>query len=187
MQIAHGGGLRFKPNSLEYRIISEWIAAGTPPPSSKDKEVVSLQVEPAKATLAIGANTQLKVTAQYSDNSTADVTRWVKYNSNNEGVATVDDSGKVKMNGSGEAAITLWYSSRVLYATMTSPYPNMFRRRSTRSSRVRTTSTILRSRSGKPEHPAVRRDIGCDISSPGLPGCRRHLAHRRRGRAVSCG
>ena len=28
------------------------------------------------------------------------------------------------MNGSGEAAITLWYSSRVLYATMTSPYPN---------------------------------------------------------------
>jgi hypothetical protein len=124
MQIAHGGGLRFKPNSLEYRIISEWIAAGTPPPSSKDKDVVSLQVEPAKATLAIGADTQLKVTARYSDNSTADVTRWVKYNSNNEGVASVDDSGKVKVNGSGEAAITLWYSSRVLYATMTSPYPN---------------------------------------------------------------
>ena len=54
MQIAHGGGLRFKPNSLEYRIISEWIAAGTPPPSAKDKEVVSLQVEPTQATLAIG-------------------------------------------------------------------------------------------------------------------------------------
>jgi hypothetical protein len=124
MQIAHGGGLRFKPNSLEYRIISEWIAAGTPPPSSKDKEVVSLQVEPAKSTLAIGAEQPLKVTAQFSDKSTADVTRWVKYNSNNEGVATVDDSGKVKINGSGEAAVTLWYSSRVLYATMTSPYPN---------------------------------------------------------------
>ena len=48
----------------------------------------------------------------------------MKYNSNNEGVASVDDNGHVKINGSGEAAVTLWYSSRVLYATMTSPYPN---------------------------------------------------------------
>jgi hypothetical protein len=123
MQTPHGGGLRFKQNSLEYRIIAEWIAAGTPPPSPKDKEVVALQVDPKQSTLAIGAETQLKVTARYSDNSTADVTRWVKYNSNNEGVATVDDQGRVKINGSGEAAVTLWYSSRVLYATMTSPYP----------------------------------------------------------------
>jgi hypothetical protein len=123
MQTAHGGGLRFKPNSLEYRIIAEWIAAGTPPPSPKDKEVVALQVEPKQATLAVGAETQLKVTARYSDNSTADVTRWVKFNSNNEGVATVNEQGHVKINGSGEAAVTLWYSSRVLYATMTSPHP----------------------------------------------------------------
>ena len=124
MQTAHGGGLRFKPNSLEYKIISEWIAAGTPPPSPKDKEVVALQVEPKQATLNVGAEAQLKVTARYSDNSTADVTHWVKFNSNNEGVASVDDSGRVKINGSGEAAVTLWFSSRVLYATMTSPYPN---------------------------------------------------------------
>jgi len=124
MQTPHGGGLRFKPNSLEYRIISEWITAGTPPPSSKDKDVLALEVEPKKATLAVGAEQQLKVIARYSDNSTADVTRWVKYNSNNEGVASVDDSGHVKINGSGEAAVTLWYSSRVLYAAMTSPYPN---------------------------------------------------------------
>lgn len=124
MQTGHGGGLRFKPASLEYKIISEWIAAGTPPPAPSDKEVVSLEVQPKQATLKIGDESQLKVLARYSDSSTADVTRWVKYNSNNEGVATVDDNGKVKISGSGEAAVTLWYSSRVLYATMTSPYPN---------------------------------------------------------------
>jgi Protein of unknown function (DUF1549)/Protein of unknown function (DUF1553)/Bacterial Ig-like domain (group 2) len=124
MQTGHGGGLRFKPDSLEYKIVSEWIAAGTPPPAASDKEVVALEVEPKQATLKIGGEAQLKVTARYSDNSTADVTRWVKYNSNNEGVATVDDNGRVKISGSGEAAVTLWYSSRVLYSTMTSPYPN---------------------------------------------------------------
>ncbi|MBL8291201.1 MAG: DUF1553 domain-containing protein, partial [Bryobacterales bacterium] len=36
----------------------------------------------------------------------------------------VDDWGKVKMTGRGEAAITLWYSSRVLYARVTVPFDN---------------------------------------------------------------
>jgi hypothetical protein len=124
MTTPHGGGLRFKPDSLEYRIIAEWIAAGTPPPAAKDKEVASLEVYPKHATLKPGSEQQLVVRAKYTDGTIRDVTRWVKYNSNNEGVATVDDAGRVKINGPGEAAITLWYSNGVLYSTMTSPYPN---------------------------------------------------------------
>ncbi len=122
--IPHGGGKRFGTNSLEYRILSEWIAEGAPPPSAKDAEVTGLEVYPAAATLAPSAEQQLIVRAKYSDGRVEDVTRWVKYSSNNEGVATVDDNGRVKMNGSGEAAVTLWYSSRVLYSRLTVPYPN---------------------------------------------------------------
>jgi hypothetical protein len=124
MIIPHGGGMRLRPDSLEYRILAEWIAAGTPPPSADDKEIVSLEVYPKQATLKPATEQQLVVRAKYSDGSLSDVTRWVKYTSNNEGVASVDDSGRVKMNGHGEAAITLWYSSRVLYAAVTAPYPN---------------------------------------------------------------
>ena len=69
------------------------------------------------------AEQQLVVRARYSDDHTEDVTRWVKYSSSNEGVATVDDFGRVKMNGAGEAAVTLWYSSRVLYARLSVPSP----------------------------------------------------------------
>jgi hypothetical protein len=122
--IPHGGGRRFATNSLEYRVIAEWIAEGTPPPSPKDKEVASLEVYPKKAILQPGKEQQLVVRAKYTDGTIDDVTRWVKYVSNNEGVATVDDNGLVKMTGNGEAAVTLWYSSRVLYATLTSPYNN---------------------------------------------------------------
>ncbi len=122
--IPHGGGLRFKKDSLEYRIVEEWIAAGTPPPSSKDPEITGLEVYPATAILHTGDEQQLAVRANYSDGTSADVTRWVKYSSNNEGVAGVDDNGLVKMNGAGEAAVTLWYSSRVLYARLTVPYDN---------------------------------------------------------------
>ncbi|MBC7925979.1 MAG: DUF1549 domain-containing protein, partial [Bryobacteraceae bacterium] len=101
-----------------------WIAAGTPAPSEADLEVVSLEVTPKEATLKPGDTQQLSVTANYSNGSKADVTRWVKYSSSADGTATVDDNGKVKMAGHGEAAITLWFSSRVLYATVRAPYPN---------------------------------------------------------------
>ena len=122
--IPHGGGKRFATDSLEFRIISEWIAEGAPPPSAKDPDVTSLEVYPAAATLRQGDEQQLVVRANYSDGHVEDVTRWVKFSSANEGVASVDDSGRVKMNGSGEAAITLWYSSRVLYSRLTVPYAN---------------------------------------------------------------
>lgn len=120
----HGGGKRFGTNSLEYRVISEWIAAGTPPPSPKDPEITGLEVFPAAATLKPGSEQQIVVRAKYSDGHREDVTRWVKYSSSNEGVATVDDNGRVKLTGSGEVAVTLWYASRVLYSRLTVPYPN---------------------------------------------------------------
>ncbi len=124
MTVPHGGGKRFDKSSLEYRVFSEWIAAGAPAPQPTDPVVTGLEVYPAMATLAPSASQQLVVRAKYSDGNTRDVTRWVKFGSSDEGVATVDDSGRVKMNGSGEAAITLYYASRVLYARLGVPYAN---------------------------------------------------------------
>ena len=124
MGVPHMGGKRFAADSMEYRIIAEWIAAGTPPPAAADPEVKSLEVFPSRATLKPGSAQQFVVLARYSDGNVSDVTRWVKFTSNNEGVATVDDLGKVKVNGHGEAAITLWYNSRVLYARVASPFEN---------------------------------------------------------------
>ena len=122
--LPHGGGKRFDTDSLEYRVVAEWIANGAPAPKPADPDVAALEVYPSAAILAPNANQQLVVRARYTDGRVEDVTRWVKYTSNNEGVATVDDNGFVKMNGRGEAAITLWYSSRVLYARVTVPFDN---------------------------------------------------------------
>jgi len=124
MAIPHGGGRRFDTKSVEYKILSGWIAEGTPRPRDDDAQVTSLEVIPASARLAPGAEQQLVVRAKYSDGQVRDVTRWVKFSSSDEGVASVDDLGHVKMNGDGQAAITLWYSSRVLYARVSVPYPN---------------------------------------------------------------
>src|SRR5579872_593061 len=124
MAVAHGGGKRFDTNSLEYQILSGWIAQGMPRPHDDDPQVTGLEVLPPTARLAPGAGQQLVVRAKFSHGLARDVTPWVKFSSSDEGVASVDDLGHVKMNGNGEAAITLWYSSRVLYARVTVPYPN---------------------------------------------------------------
>jgi hypothetical protein len=122
MAIAHGGGQRFKPDSLEYKVISQWIAQGAPRSPENDPAFIGLEVYPASATLLPAAEQQLVVRAKYSDGNVRDVTHWVKYSSSDEGVASVDDNGHVKMNGPGEAAITLWYQSRVLYSRLNVPY-----------------------------------------------------------------
>ncbi|HUJ22627.1 MAG TPA: DUF1549 domain-containing protein, partial [Bryobacteraceae bacterium] len=124
MAVPHGGGRRFDTHSIEYKILSGWIAQGMPRPHDDDPQVTALDVFPAASRLAPGAEQQLVVRAKYSDGQVRDVTRWVKFSSSDEGVASVDDLGHVKMNGNGEAAITLWYSSRVLYSRVTVPYPN---------------------------------------------------------------
>ena len=122
--VPHGGGKRFSTDSLEYRVLAEWIAAGTPPPAETDVQITGLEVFPATAILKPEATQQLVVRATYSDGTARDVTRWVKFASSDEGVATVDDSGLAKMTGRGEAAITLWYSSKVLYSRLTVPFDN---------------------------------------------------------------
>ncbi|HEY2252127.1 MAG TPA: DUF1549 domain-containing protein [Planctomycetaceae bacterium] len=120
--IPHGGGTRFDDDSLEYKIVSEWIAEGAPPPRGDDPTVTALEIYPRQVTLAPGASQQILVRALYSDGRQRDVTRWAKYTSTESGVATIDDVGKVAVTGRGEAAITVWFSSKVTVATISVPY-----------------------------------------------------------------
>ncbi len=124
MAIGHGGGKRMDVNSLEYRVIAEWIASGMTAPAESDPYIARIEVTPKTATLAAGTEQQLKVLAHYGDGHIEDVTRWVKYSASDSTVASVDDDGKIKMQGHGETAISVWYQSRVSFARVANPYPN---------------------------------------------------------------
>ena len=124
LYIPHGGGRRFGADSLEYRVLSGWIAEGTKPPAAADRRIESISVEPRVAKLHPGTKQQLLVTAHFNDGYTEDVTRWVRYESTNAGTATVDDYGQVQMKGSGEAGITTMYLSKVDVSGLVVPYPN---------------------------------------------------------------
>jgi hypothetical protein len=122
--VPHKGGKRFETNSIDYRVLSEWIAAGTPPPRDEDPRIQKLEMLPETVLLEPGAAQQLLVRATFSDGHVEDVTHWAKFTAANASVTQVDEDGKVKVIGNGEGAITAWYLSRIAVATITAPLTN---------------------------------------------------------------
>ncbi|MGP0069996.1 MAG: DUF1553 domain-containing protein [Isosphaeraceae bacterium] len=131
--IEHGGGVRFAPGSHEYRVIAGWIADGMPGPSVADPEIRSLRIFPAAVRMEPGQGQQVLVQAAYSDGRVEDVTHWAKFGSTDDGVASVDEAGRFKVNGRGEAYVSVWFASRVGRVTVTVPFdtkldPDVFAR-----------------------------------------------------------
>jgi hypothetical protein len=112
--IPHGGGLRIARDSREYALLRDWIAAGLPPGDASDPHVTGLEVEPAGRQLAMASHQQLRAVATYSDGRRVDVTRLAKFQSNNDGLAAVDDAGYVTAgNAPGQVAIMASYMGSV--------------------------------------------------------------------------
>ena len=122
--VSHGGGQKIEPNSADYHLLADWIAAGASGPRADDPRIQRLEVLPAAAVLKPKDMLQVVVRAWYSDGHAEDVTRWAKFNSSEDLVATVDADGKVKVAGYGEAAITVWYSNLVAANRIASPSAN---------------------------------------------------------------
>ncbi len=103
--IAHKGGVRLDPNSDDYRILADWIAAGAPGPQPDDPKLVRIEMQPEQLELARDARQQMTVRAHYSNGRIDDVTRWAKFNSANEAMAGVDANGQVNIVGYGKGSI----------------------------------------------------------------------------------
>jgi hypothetical protein len=120
--IPHKGGVRFSEDSLEYRVLAEWIAQGQSAPAADDARITRLEILPEAARLKAGMEQPMIVRAHFTDGHVEDVTRWAKYTATNHTVCTVDDAGQVKVTGSGEGAVVAWYLAQNATATVTVPY-----------------------------------------------------------------
>jgi len=122
--VPHKGGKKFEIDSPDYKILSEWIASGTPGPKSNDVRIVGIEILPERVVLKPDTAQQLSVRATFSDGHTEDVTRWAKYTSANESVCQIGERGESKVVGFGEGAITAWYLSKIGVATVSVPFTN---------------------------------------------------------------
>jgi len=122
--VPHQGGRRIEPGSEDYQTLARWIAAGAPGPGTRDRKVVRLVVEPAEQEVAPGQKVAVRVTAVHDDGSRRDVTRWMRFASTDETVASVDGQGTVTVLGPGLGAVTAWYASQIVVARVVAPHPH---------------------------------------------------------------
>jgi hypothetical protein len=127
LALPHGGGQKLEVGSPDYQMLADWIAFGAPGPRPDDVRVQRLEVIPHTAVLKPKDSLQVQVRAWYSDGHMEDVTRWAKFTSSEDQVGAVDQEGKVRVAGYGEAAISVWFSNLVAASRIVSPLPNTIR------------------------------------------------------------
>ena len=121
-QIAHKGGKRMEVDGWEYNLMLRWIVAGAPSVKDKDATFTTLDIEPREIVFAkTGETKQLKIIARWSDGSIEDVTPLCRFRSNDESIATVNESGMVTSAGKGDTAIVAFYDNGVAPVSVLQP------------------------------------------------------------------
>ncbi|HEX4611972.1 MAG TPA: DUF1549 and DUF1553 domain-containing protein [Urbifossiella sp.] len=122
--IPHAGGSRFEAGSDSHALLLQWVTAGAPAPSPTEPELVRLEVFPRAALLKPRDTARVVVRAVYANGTVEDVTRWAKFTSSEEQVATVSEDGQIAVAGYGEAAVSVLFGTKVAALTITAPYAN---------------------------------------------------------------
>ena len=124
MALAHKGGKRLDVGGEDYNLLAAWIAAGCPGPREDEPRLEGIELGPVEHVAAPGGAYPLRVTARYDDGTSRDVTRWARFTSADEAIATVDPAGTVSVIGHGEGAVTAWFSSQIAVARVIAPFPH---------------------------------------------------------------
>ncbi len=109
--VDHTGGERFTRDSVYYRTILNWIAAGAPDDAGPVAEVVGLTLSKEQFVFQKpGSQDELRVSAQMSDGSVRDVTPLAKFFSNNDSVVKIDANGRLRAAAPGESNVFAQFS-----------------------------------------------------------------------------
>ena len=107
--IPHEGGRRFRTDSLEYSILSNWITSGMGRDPPGLPAPVALEVSPAeRVILDPHERVWLKATARFSDGSARDVTRLAAFDFSST-LLTIAPDGEVHSDQFGETTILVRY------------------------------------------------------------------------------
>ena len=101
--VPHKGGKRMDVGSWQYNLLLRWMQAGAPGVKDKDAAFVALEVEPREIVFRKAGRDRRssRCVARWSDGSAEDVTPLCRFRSNDEAVATVDETGLVTARRQG--------------------------------------------------------------------------------------
>jgi hypothetical protein len=111
--VPHGGGLRLPKESPEYQTILGWLRQGAAFDSSGPR-VTAIEIFPADRILVgVGAKQRFVVAGRLSDGTTRDMTREVRYQVKDDGVATLDADGVGHAVAPGQTHVMIRAMGRV--------------------------------------------------------------------------
>lgn len=113
-EMPHGGGVRIKRDTESYRILRDWISQGAPADKPDLPTLTRLTIEPGRGVVQRGAEQQLKAVAEYSNGVVRDVTALTLFESNDKGMAEVNEGGLVKVADlSGNVSIMARFQGKI--------------------------------------------------------------------------
>jgi hypothetical protein len=112
--VEHGGGRRFGPDDLTYRILRDWIAEGAPREPDDSTALVRLEVIPSRRVLEAPADSQQMVAlAHFADGIVRDVTPLARFSTSDDAVARVEESGLVRKSKRGEVTVLVHFENSI--------------------------------------------------------------------------
>jgi len=104
--IPHGGGQVLPSDSEEYRTLLNWLKQGAQR-STSGARLTKLELVPVKRVLSgKGLQQQAVVIGRLSDGTTRDMTREVRYSTNDDTVVTLSPDGKIQTVSPGLTTVT---------------------------------------------------------------------------------
>jgi hypothetical protein len=120
---SHGGGHRLDVGSWQYRLMLKWITSGAKgTDEEKDPQFVRLEVTPTEIVFRRpGETAQLRVVSHWSDGSVEDVTPICRFQTNDDAVAKVNESGLITVAGKGDTHVVAFYDNGVVPVSVLLP------------------------------------------------------------------
>ncbi|HRJ09008.1 MAG TPA: DUF1549 and DUF1553 domain-containing protein [Prosthecobacter sp.] len=122
-EVAHKGGKRIEKGGWQYELLLRWIQQGAPA-QNRQQRFERLEVAPAEIVFRQSGDTAvLSVVAVWADGTREDVTPLTRFQSNNDGVAAVEATGRVTARGAGDTHVVAFYDNGVAAVPVMQPLP----------------------------------------------------------------
>lgn len=121
MAVPHGGAKRLSKGSPDYNLLVSWIEHGAPAPLAEPAKVVKLEAFPKRRVAKADESQQVRVVATYKDDTVRDVTAWARYDSMDEAVLEVTESGLINVVGRGQAPVMVRFEGQAEIAMFAVP------------------------------------------------------------------
>lgn len=122
LSVAHGGGKRMELGGREYNLVKQWMEEGAPPPDPSEPAVTALTILPNHRVMAPDEEQHLIALATFADGTVRDVTDDAKFDTLNEGNATVTPNGVARAIAQGETNVLVRYQGQAALSLLTIPY-----------------------------------------------------------------